>query len=208
MAVVRLGGGKLWIWSPIPLNSRLKGEVEALGHPTHVVSPNKLHHLSLAEWTGAYPEAKLWGLPAVMRKRRDLHFNAALNDHPPADWKGQIDQVVFRGSVLMDEAVFFHRRSGTALFADLIENLEGAFLRSTPGWRGWRMAVARMWCIMEPHGMAPLEWRLSFVQRERARTALDKVLGWSPNHVVIAHGRWAQENGRAFIQRSFRWLNP
>jgi hypothetical protein len=54
--------------------------------------------------------------------------------------------------------------------------------------------------------MAPLEWRLSFVQRERARTALDKVLGWRPNRVVVAHGKWAQENGRAFIQKSFRWL--
>ncbi len=206
MGVARLGGGKLWIWSPIPLDSQLKEEIDSLGSPTHLVSPNKLHHLFLTEWAEAYPEAKLWGLPAVVRKRRDLHFDAALNDQPPADWEGEIDQVVFRGSLLMDEAVFFHCRSRTVLFADLIENLEGAFLRDTPGWRGWRRAVARLWRITEPHGMAPLEWRLSFVQRERARTALDKVLGWRPNRVVIAHGKWAQENGRAFIRKSFRWL--
>lgn len=61
MGVVRLGGEKLWIWSPIPLDSQLKEEIDALGRPAHLVSPNKLHHLSLAAWAEAYPEAKLWG---------------------------------------------------------------------------------------------------------------------------------------------------
>ena len=40
----------------------------------HLVSPNKLHHLYLAEWKSAYPEAKLWGPELTIRRRRDLSF--------------------------------------------------------------------------------------------------------------------------------------
>ena len=206
MALARLPNDALWIWSPIHLDDQLKAEVEQLGVPMHLVSPNKLHHLFLAEWGEAYPNAERWGLPSVVHKRRDLTFTGTLGDQPPEDWLGEIDQVVFRGSLFMDEVVFFHRRSRTALFADLIENFGLEFLRKTPGWRGWRTTVALMWRITEPCGMAPLEWRLSFIRRQVARKALDKTLSWDSAHVVIAHGNWVEDNGRAFIKASFRWL--
>lgn len=108
----------------------------------------------------------------------------------------------------MDEIVFFHRASRTAIFADLIENFSDAFLRSTPGWQGWRTRLAHYWGITEPHGMAPLEWRLSFVRRGPARRALAHVLGWEPRQVVMAHGTWIHEGGAAFLRQSFRWLAP
>jgi len=206
MAIARLSGGGLWVWSPIHLDPQLRNEVEALGKPAHLVSPNKIHHLFLGEWKAAYPDAKLWGLPAVARKRRDLAFGGELDDLPPGEWKGDIDQAVFRGSLLMDEVVFFHRSSRTAIFADLIENFSLEFLRNTPGWRGWRTTIARLWQITEPCGMAPLEWRLSFVRRRIARQALNKTLAWDPTGVVMAHGTCVTNDGRAFIERSFRWL--
>jgi len=206
MAVARLSDGDLWVWSPIHLDPRLRDEVEALGKPAHLVSPNKIHHLFLGEWKAAYPGAKLWGLPAVARKRRDLDFGGELGDLPPAAWEREIDQAVFRGSLFMDEVVFFHRPSRTAIFGDLIENFSLGFLRDTPGWRGWRATIARLWQITEPCGMAPLELRLSFIRRRVARQALTKTLAWDPKGVVVAHGTCATTNGRAFIQRSFRWL--
>jgi hypothetical protein len=206
MAMARLSDGDLWVWSPIHLDPQLRDEVEALGKPAHLVSPNKIHHLFLGEWKAAYPSAKLWGLPAVARKRRDLEFGCELGDQPPKDWEGKIDQAVFRGSLFMDEVVFFHQLSRTAIFADLIENFSLEFLRDTPGWRGWRTTIARLWQITEPCGMAPLELRLSFVRRRVAREALNKTLAWDPSGVVMAHGTCATTNGRAFIQHSFRWL--
>lgn len=206
MVIARLSDGGLWIWSPIALDPKLKDEVEALGKPAHLVSPNKIHHLFLGEWKMAYPGAQVWGLPAVARKRGDLEFGGELGDLPPEQWAREIDQAVFRGSLIMDEVVFFHRPSRTALFADLIENFSLEFLRNTPGWRGWRTTVARLWRITEPCGMAPLEWRLSFIRRRIARDALDKTLAWNPTRVVMAHGTCAKKDGRAFIEQSFRWL--
>lgn len=207
MVVVRLPHRDLWVWSPIALDAALRSEIEALGACRHLVSPNKLHHLCLSEWSAIWPEATLWALPALQKKRPDLHFAGLLDDTPPPGaWRGAIDQVVFRGSLLLDEIVFFHRASGTAIFGDLIENFSHAFLASQPGWRGWRGLVARLWKITEPYGMAPLEWRLSWINRRAGRRALSTVLGWNPGQVVMAHGEPAGQNGRAFVERCFRWL--
>lgn len=202
MVVARLEGG-LWVWSPITLDDELRRAVDALGEVRHLVEPNKIHHLSLGEWNDAYPDARMWGLPSLVAKRDDLEIEP-LSDEPPDAWLGQIDQVVFRGSPVMDEIVFFHRESSTAIFGDLIENFDQAFLREH--WAGWKLRVARVWGITAPDGEAPLEWRLSFLRRGPAREALDTVLGWDPEHVVMAHGEWVSENGRELVERSFRWL--
>jgi hypothetical protein len=75
--------------------------------------------------------------------------------------------VWFRGSPLLDEIVFFHRPSRTAVLADLSENFEEAFLRRH--WSWWQRPIARLWKIVEPYGYAPLEWRLSWRNRAPAR---------------------------------------
>ncbi|MEF2071558.1 DUF4336 domain-containing protein [Consotaella aegiceratis] len=205
MVVVRLDDGSLWIWSPIALDDELKTEIEGLGSPAHLVSPNKLHHLAMGEWAAAFPGVRLWALPALMKKRRDLHFET-LGDEAPEAWRGEIDQVVFRGSPMMEETVFFHRRSRTAIFADLIENFSDEFLASQKGWHGWRTRLAHLCKITEPDGMAPLEWRFSWLDRDLGRQALATVMSWAPEKVVIAHGTWADHDGQVFIARGFRWL--
>ena len=200
MAVIRLSDGSLFVWSPVALSTALRAAVDALGPVRYLVSPNALHHLFLAEWTSAYPEARLYASPRLRRKRRDLSFNAELGDAPESAWAGDIDQVVLHGSFALTEIVFFHRHSRTALFADLIQN----FPR---GWfKGWRGVVARLGGIVAPHPSAPSDWRSSFVNRRAARAALARVLAWPIERVVIAHGVLPTAGGAAFVRRAFTWL--
>ena len=200
MAVIRLSDGGLFVWSPVALSTALRAAVDALGPVRYLVSPNALHHLFLAEWTSAYPEARLYASPRLRRKRRDLSFNAELGDAPESAWAGDIDQVVLHGSFALTEIVFFHRHSRTALFADLIQN----FPR---GWfKGWRGVVARLGGIVAPHPSAPSDWRSSFVNRRAARAALARVLAWPIERVVIAHGVLPTAGGAAFVRRAFTWL--
>lgn len=206
MVVVRLPERQLWVWSPIALEPPLRQEIEALGTCRYLISPNNLHHLYLTDWANAWPEAEVWALKALHRKRPDLAIAGYLDDDAPPAWREQIDQVVFRGSPLMQEAVFLHRPSRTAIFADLIENFSNTFLAGEGGWKGWQRVIARLWRITEPYGMAPLEWRLSWFDRRAGRQALATVLDWNPERVVIAHGTWIAEDGRRFIERCFRWL--
>ena len=119
MVVVRLADGGLWLWSPIEQTAEIEAEVRALGPVGHIVSPNKLHYLFLGEWQAAFPTAKLWGTASTIAKCGDLQFSGALAEDPPADWEGQIDQFYFTNSPFMDELIFFHRASRTAIIADL-----------------------------------------------------------------------------------------
>jgi hypothetical protein len=32
------------------------------------------------------------------------------------------------------------------------------------------------------------------------------MLGWDPERIVLAHGRWYEANGSAELRRAFRWV--
>lgn len=200
MTVVRLGDGGLWVCSPIALDAPLAAAIQTLGFVRHLVSPNKLHHLFLAPWVQMWPAAKLYAAPGLARRRRDLSFHAELGDTPDAAWAAEIDQVIFHGSFAMEEVVFFHRASRTAIFTDLIQRFDPAH------WRGWRRLYAAFDGILGPHGSTPREWRLSFWNRRATRAARQKTLAWNPQRVIIAHGEWVTEDGRATIERALRWM--
>ncbi len=202
--IVRLADGGLWVWSPVRLDDPLQAEVDALGPVAHLVSPNKLHYLYLRDWQQTWPDAKLWGPASTLRKCRDLGFEAPLTDEAPPAWHGQIDQFWFRGSRAMDEIIFFHRPSGTAIIGDLSENFSDDFLQKHWGWLSRR--VAKLWRITEPWGYAPLELRLSWTDKAPARRALDALLAKDPRRVIMAHGEWQREDGRAYLEKAFAWL--
>jgi len=165
-----------------------------------------LHHLYLAEWKARYPQAKLWGPLSTIRREKALRFEAPLDAEPPADWGADIDQAWFRGSIFLDEIVFFHRPSRTALVCDLIQAFDEAYLREHWGaWRGW---LAHLDGITANVPGAPREWRLSFLNRAPARAARAKALGWPCEQVVVAHGQWPRNDGSAFLRRALAWLGP
>jgi hypothetical protein len=204
MAVVRLDDGSLWIWSPIALSAELEREVRALGPVRHLVSPNKLHHLFLAAWQAKFPDAKLWGTASTAARFRRLHFFGTLGDGPPADWAGQIDQYHFDNSAFLDELMFFHRKSRTAIVADLSQPFSEAFLkRHWPWWLRWIARRARM---VEGWGYAPMEVRFSFRRRAVARAKLSALIDEDPERVVVAHGEIVRSGGAAFLRRAFSWL--
>ncbi|HVU30734.1 MAG TPA: DUF4336 domain-containing protein [Sphingomicrobium sp.] len=204
MVVVRLADGGLWLWSPIDPSEPLEREVRALGPVRHLVSPNKLHHLFLEAWKAKFPEAKLWGPPSTVSRFPKLHFSGVLTDRPPADWAGEIDQYYFPNSPLLDELMFFHRQSRTAIIADLSQPFSEEFLKEH--WPWWLRPIARAAGMVERWGYPPLEVRLTFRNRSAARAKLCSLIDESPDHVVVAHGEVAKSDGEAFLRRAFSWL--
>jgi hypothetical protein len=202
--IARLDDGGLWVWSPVCLSPAMRAAVDGLGEVAHLVSPNKLHHLYMRAWHDAYPRAALWG-PASMQKRHpELAFRPPLENVPPAEWGGAIDQAWFDGSILMDEIVFFHAPSRTAIFADLIQAFDEEFLRAHHAW--WQRPLAALDGLTASRPGAPREWRLSFLHRARARAARDKVLSWKCERVVMAHGAYQRSGGAAYVERALGWI--
>ncbi|GIW42643.1 MAG: hypothetical protein KatS3mg076_3220 [Candidatus Binatia bacterium] len=200
MAVVRLSGDKLWVWSPISPTESLAEHVQGLGRVTHLVSPNKLHHLFLRPWHERWPEALLHASPGLPRKRPDLPFGSLLADEPHPGWAGEIDQVVFRGSLVMDEVVFFHRKSRTAIVADLVQKLDPS------PYARWQRLLLRLDGVLGEKGSAPREWRALFWNRKLARKALHSVLGWQPERLLLAHGTCVPSGASEALREAFSWL--
>jgi hypothetical protein len=204
MVIVRLVDGALWLWSPIEKTKTLADAVRALGPVQHIVSPNSLHYLFLAEWQAEFPGARLWGTASTIAKCRSLRFSEPLADVAPAAWEGQIDQFYFTNSLFMNELVFFHRASRTAIIADLSQTFSEAFLRDY--WPWWLRWIARRSKMLEGQGYPPIDYRLSFRDRASARPKIRALIGEHPDHVVVAHGEIVRSQGEAFLRGAFSWL--
>jgi Domain of unknown function (DUF4336) len=200
MAVIRLENGDLFVWSPISLDDELRAAVDGLGRVGHLVEPNALHHLFLPDWIKAYPDARTYAPPGLKNKRRDIRFNVELGETADPAWAGQIDQIALKGSVALTELFFFHRRSRTALICDSIQSFPRDWFK------GWRGLLARLDGIVQPGIGAPREWRLSFLNRKIARTAVERLLALAPDRVVLAHSASAEQNGTDLIRHGFAWL--
>ena len=200
MAVARLSDGSAWVWSPIAVSNELAEAVEAIGPVRNIVSPNKIHHLFLHEWSKRWPNARVHAPPGLAKRKPELRFDAELGDEPDPEWAADLNQVIFHGSLAMEEVVFFHRESRTAIFCDLIQR------HAEEAMSGWKGKLMRLDGLVGKEGSTPREWRASFLWRSAAREARLKVLDWEPERLLIAHGECAQSNAAAIIGKSLSWM--
>ncbi|HAJ76828.1 MAG TPA: hypothetical protein DCM64_10275 [Gammaproteobacteria bacterium] len=200
MALARLSDGSVWVWSPVKLTAELEKEVQAIGLVRHIVSPNKIHHLFLKEWAEHWPEARLYAPPGLSSKKPDLRFHGELEDEPDSAWAKDIDQVVFRGSLALEEVVFFHRPSRTAIICDLIQR------HSESEMSGWKGMLMKLDGLVGEHGSTPREWRASFLRRSPARAAREKVIEWNAEQLLIAHGECSRSNASEIIEDALSWI--
>ncbi|WGW03424.1 DUF4336 domain-containing protein [Tropicibacter oceani] len=201
MAVIRLAGNQLLLWSPIAYSDALRQEVETLGEITHLVAPNALHHVHIGDWKKACPDARIWAAPGLDRKRPDLDIAGQLTETPPPDWGDQIALALYRGNAITTEAVLFHRPSGTALFTDLLQQMPRDWFT------GWRRVIARLDLMTQDEPTVPRKFRLGFTNRKAARAARDIVRSWPVSAVVMAHGKPVTQDAKAYLDRAFAWLD-
>jgi hypothetical protein len=213
MTLVALDGGGLFVHSPVALSPALLAELRALepitGPVAHLIAPNWIHYAHIPAWQRAFPEALTHAAPKVEARAAayglPLKVDHPLGDAAPEAWAGQLDQLLVRGSDVHQEVVFFHRASRTLILTDLIENFEP---HRCPAWTRPMLAVAG---TRDPDGKAPLDMRLSFRFGEGGRgmallrAALEQMLAWQPERLLLAHGRWYPEGGTAELRRAFRW---
>lgn len=200
MAVAKLADGALWVWSPVALTDELVREIEELGTVRYIVSPNKIHHLFLAEWRDRWPDAGLFAPPGLAQKKPEIGFSAELGDDPDQGWAAEIDQVIFHGSITMEEVAFFHRPSRTAIICDLIQRHPESAMK------GWKGLLMRLDDLVGEHGSTPREWRATFLRRKLARFARDKVVGWNAERLIIAHGECAKTEATPIIKKALDWI--
>lgn len=204
MTVLRLKGGDLFVHSPTRLTPALRSEIERLGSVRFIVGPNRIHYWWIPEWKEGFPDAQIYLAPRIKEQARGrIEFDAlplARADGYP--WDGEIATLPIVGG-FMTEVEFFHRASRTLILTDLIENFE-------PEKVGKLFLRLLMWVggVTPPHGGLPRDLRLTFTWRHRTelRAAVETMLSWNPERIIIAHGRWFERDGANALRRAFAWL--
>lgn len=201
MTIVRLPSGELFIHCPTELTPELAAEVSRLGPPRYLIGPNRLHYWWLPEWRDAFPDAQAYLAPRLQRHARGrIDFEGRPLDRESGyPWDIALKTLPVAGR-FMTEVVFFHRSSRTLLLTDLIENFEPDRVHA------WMVRLL-IWLggVRAPDGQMPRDMRLTFPRAE-LRRAVERMIGWDPERVIIAHGRWFPRNGAAELRRAFRWL--
>jgi hypothetical protein len=133
-------------------------------------------------------------------KRKDIVFDADLGSAPSPDWVGDIDQVMMHGNLIITEVVFFHVKSATVLFTDLIQQISADRLT------GWRAIVAKLDLMVGLEPSVPRKFRVTFTDRHAARGSLEHILAWPAERVLMAHGPPVENDARSYLRRAFGWL--
>jgi Domain of unknown function (DUF4336) len=199
MSVIRLPGGLL-LHSPVRLDESTRAALDAIGPVRFVLAPNRFHHLFAGDYKLAYPEAQLLGAPGLERKRKDLRFDAIIDEKLPPEVFAEFDHIVFHAFSPLNEIVLFHRRSRTALFTDLIFNLTNPksyferFMLRLDGACG-HPAVAR--------SFRALLW----MNRTRALEELARILSWDFDRVTMAHGELIERDGKNAVRAAWGFLS-
>lgn len=182
--VIRLPDRTLLVYSPVRVDDVTAAALAAEGEVAHIVAPNLLHHLYVGPLAERFPRAIIHAAPGLAAKRPDLRIARELGTPDPA-WGDAVDAVLIDGAPRINEAVLFHRPSGTLVCADLLfnvtrpENLATRMILAATGAGGRKLAQSRM-------------WTLAVRNRDAARASLDRILAWPIERVAPVHGEVAE----------------
>jgi hypothetical protein len=145
-----------------------------------------------------YPDAAVHGAPGLAAKRPNLRFDHVLDDEAPAEWRGDIEQHVFRGAPSLNEVVFLHRRTRTLVLTDL------AFNVPPDGMSGARVFY---WVVGAAGRFGPHRMVRAFIgDRRAARESVDRLLRWDFDRVIVSHGDVLETGGRDRLAHGFAFL--
>lgn len=198
MTVLRLADGSLFLHSPVGLDAGTRTDLERLGRVRFVVAPNKLHHLFVAAYRDAFPDAELWAAPGLTEKRPRLPFDGVLDDAAPGAWKADLEQLLVAGIPHLNEVVFLQRATRTLLLTDLGMNF-------APG----GTLLTRLWVrAMGLRGGFGVSRLVRSLVRDRAaaRASIERVLSWDFERVTVTHGMVLQRSGRRLMRQAWAWL--
>ncbi len=198
MTVIRLADGGLLLHSPVPFDAATRAAVDAVGAVRWLVGPSAVHHFYLGDWAEAYPDAQLVAAPGLPEKREDLSFDVVLGEDGSHPWGEEIRTRFVPGAPRLNEVVFLHPASRTLVLTDLAFNV-----KSGPGNR------ARLFhrLIGATDRFGPHRMIRAFIRDgATARAAIDEILGWEFDRVIVGHGEVREKGGREALAEGFAYL--
>ena len=186
MAVLRLGGRKLLVYSPVFLTADVREKLDELGDVAWIVSPNKIHNQTLTAYRTAWSDAALLAPPGLPERRRELEFDAVLDRHGQDAWRSEVDVAVTAGNTFFSEVLLYHRRSKTLLVGDLVENL-----RDESTSRVGQLALG-LFGLKRPAASPEFRWYTH--DAAAFETSLSAARAWAFERIFLCHGELIRDD--------------
>ena len=179
--LVELPGGGLLVWSPVPLDDALLEFVRARGGARFLVAPNSFHHLGLAEWKRAFPEAALWLALGLRARCPALPAGEELANEAPTPFAASFAHRALDSGRGLSEVAFLHAPSRTLVLVDACFNLQ-----QLP--RAIDRIAARLLGVWRRFGATPTARRFLLRNRAAVTAWVEQLCEWEFSRIVMAHG--------------------
>jgi hypothetical protein len=198
MTIVDAGGGDLLLHSPIPIDDALEAEIQALGVVRWIFAPNDLHHMYLPGAAARFPQAKVFGTPGAIRKRRGVEFAGSLGDGAPDDLPESVVAFEVGGIPAIHETVLWLPDVRTVVCSDLVFNIREP--------KTWLTSALLKLVIPHDPPAQSRTFRWFFVKDRRAYAeSVAELASRSFDTLVMGHGQVVETGGDAALRRALDW---
>ncbi|HLP90909.1 MAG TPA: DUF4336 domain-containing protein [Nostocaceae cyanobacterium] len=202
MTVIKLANHELAVISPIQVSDEIISQLDKIGTVKYIIAPNLYHYLFAANFKNIYPNATFWAVPGLEVKKPDLLIDQTINTHKNSLWTG-IEYIFFNGFRTLgfngfdelNECVFFHSVSRSLILTDTAFHFDDSFPLIT-------QLATRVLGGYQSLSPSLLE-RLATTEKEKVRTAVEKVLSWDFERVIVAHGSIIEKNGKEKFKQGY-----
>jgi hypothetical protein len=205
MTIIKLSTGDLVAISPIKIDPAIIEQINRIGKVKYIIAPNLYHHLFIKDFQSIYPNAQLWATSGLANKRSDLAIDISIEDRQNHLFD-EIDYRLFDGFQTLDvngymplnEYVFYHRSSRTLILTDTALYFDNEFVPLT-------QLIAKLmggYKLLRP---SPIE-KLATRDTIAVKNAVDRVLAWDFDRVIMAHGTIVETDGKSQFKAGYDWF--
>ncbi len=120
---LELDNNELMIISPGPFEQKMIQEIVAKYSMVYCVAPNAFHHLNLKSFNDLFPNIDIYGPESITKKQPWLSEKLLSLDSLKDKLIDQISFFPILGNSILDETVFYCRRSKSLIVTDLFFNM-------------------------------------------------------------------------------------
>ncbi|MGG6296098.1 DUF4336 domain-containing protein [Leptolyngbya sp. AN02str] len=202
MTVIRLDNQELVVISPIQITNELSSQLEELGTVQHIIAPNLYHYLFAADFKAAYPHATFWAVPGLETKQPNLAIDQIIPQNGNSPWNG-LESVMLDGFRTvgvarfddLNECVLFHAASRTLILTDTAFNFDESFPLITQ----LATRIVGSYNTLSPS----LLEQVATHDKQAVKAAVERVLRWDFERVIVAHGSIVEQNGKERFKQGY-----
>ena len=202
MTVLRLTNRELVVISPIQIDRKIANQLNDIGKVSHIVAPNLYHYLFANNFKTRYPQAIFWAAPGLAAKEPQLLIDRTLN--AKTGWSlSELEFAFFdgfrtigpRGFDPLNECVFFHPKSRTLILTDAAFNFDESFPLPI-------QLITKIGGGYKSLSPSLLE-KIATTDKQKVSRAVETVLSWNFERVIVAHGAIVETNGKEKFRNSY-----